>query len=219
MLLLQVLLWASIVLWSPKTLRGQQESCSRSLGKCGLMECTTVGHSLFATAELHYSRLLQWWTAIQAISDCTWILEPAQHQKAPVLYLRVMSPVLKVNCSLNTRSASSPRISAHISDVAALLSEGDHWPGVLKIIITFLLSSDLMVLHPDTVMEIQLAGWIYFFHDKNMNLSASCKASVKLQNKIYAQPIEWWLRSHRFCGVYWTIDFGSWNGKPKKSVE
>lgn len=108
-----------------------------------------------------------------------------------------------------------PCISGHISAVSALFSEDDHWSSVLQIIITFVLSSDLIVLHPDTVMEIQLAGLIYFFHDKNRNLSASCKASMKLQNKTYAQAIEWWLQSHRLCGVYWSIDFGSWNGKSK----
>lgn len=63
----------------------------------------------------------------------------------------------------------SPHISGHISDLSALLSDDDHWSNVLQKLVIFLLSSVLILLHPDTVMEIQLTGRIYFFYAKNMN--------------------------------------------------
>lgn len=71
---------------------------------------------------------------------------------------------MKVNSILNVKSTVSPPIFLDVF-LTCLLAEGVHWSGVFA----FLLSSVVILLHPDIVMVIQLAGKISFFYAKNMN--------------------------------------------------
>lgn len=76
--------------------------------------------------------------------------------------------LMKVNSILNVKSTVSPPIFLDVF-LTCLLAEGVHWSGVLQRVVAFLLSSVVILLHPDIVMVIQLAGKISFFYAKNMN--------------------------------------------------